>query len=145
MPKPASPFTGFPSGKVRLTPIPAPFFTGLLPAIDNLGEMKVTLYSFWYLDQLEGNFRYLKRSDFASDSDLMGGLSADQTQSQAALDDALECLLALDPRMAQVIELHYFGGMTYDEIAVAMGTSAATVHRDLRLARAWLLNEIRKA
>ena len=62
-----------------------------------------------------------------------------------ALDDALECLLALDPRMAQVIELHYFGGMTYDEIAVAMGTSAATVHRDLRLARAWLLNEIRKA
>jgi RNA polymerase sigma factor (TIGR02999 family) len=61
-----------------------------------------------------------------------------------ALDDALESLSKLDPRMAQVIELHYFGGMTYDEIAAAMGTSAATVYRDLRLARAWLLNEMNK-
>jgi RNA polymerase sigma factor (TIGR02999 family) len=61
-----------------------------------------------------------------------------------ALDDALECLLQLDPRMAQVIELHYFGGMTYDEIGDAMGLSAATVHRELRLAKAWLLQEMKK-
>jgi DNA-directed RNA polymerase specialized sigma24 family protein len=44
--------------------------------------------------------------------------------------------------LAQVIELHYFGGLTYDQIAAAVGASAATVHRDIRLARAWLLNEI---
>jgi RNA polymerase sigma factor (sigma-70 family) len=44
--------------------------------------------------------------------------------------------------LAQVIELYYFGGMTYDEIAAAMGASTATVHRDIRLARAWLLSEI---
>jgi RNA polymerase sigma factor (TIGR02999 family) len=61
-----------------------------------------------------------------------------------ALDDALEGLLQLDPRMAQVIELHYFGGMTYEEIAAATDTSAATVHRELRLAKAWLLHEISK-
>jgi len=59
-----------------------------------------------------------------------------------ALDEALEELLQLEPRLAQVIELHYFGGMTYDEIAAAVGASAATVHRDIRLAKAWLLNEI---
>ncbi len=59
-----------------------------------------------------------------------------------ALDDALESLLQLEPRLAQVIELHYFGGMTYDEIASAVGASAATVHRDIRLAKAWLLSEI---
>jgi RNA polymerase sigma factor (TIGR02999 family) len=59
-----------------------------------------------------------------------------------ALDDALEGLLQLEPRLAQVIELHYFGGLTYDQIAAAVGTSAATEHRDIRLARAWLLNEI---
>ncbi|HXP25572.1 MAG TPA: ECF-type sigma factor [Steroidobacteraceae bacterium] len=59
-----------------------------------------------------------------------------------ALDEALEGLLQLEPRLAQVIELHYFGGMTYDEIATAVGASAATVHRDIRLAKAWLLNEI---
>jgi RNA polymerase sigma factor (TIGR02999 family) len=59
-----------------------------------------------------------------------------------ALDDAIEALQQMEPRLAQVIELHYFGGMTYDQIAAAVGTSAATVHRDIRLARAWLLNEI---
>jgi len=59
-----------------------------------------------------------------------------------ALDGALETLLKLEPRLAQVVELRYFGGMTYDEIAANMSTSAATVHRDIRLARAWLLDEI---
>jgi RNA polymerase sigma factor (TIGR02999 family) len=59
-----------------------------------------------------------------------------------ALDDALERLLKLEPRLAQVIELRYFGGMTYEEIAAAVSTSTATVHRDIRLARAWLLDEI---
>jgi RNA polymerase sigma factor (TIGR02999 family) len=59
-----------------------------------------------------------------------------------ALDDALESLQQMEPRLAQVIELHYFGGLTYDQIAAAAGASAATVHRDIRLARAWLLHEI---
>jgi RNA polymerase sigma factor (sigma-70 family) len=51
-------------------------------------------------------------------------------------------LVQLEPRLAQVIELHYFGGLTYEQIAAAAGASTATVHRDIRLARAWLLNEI---
>lgn len=59
-----------------------------------------------------------------------------------ALDDALEGLQQMEPRLANVIELHYFGGLTYDQIATAVSTSPATVHRDIRLARAWLLNEI---
>jgi RNA polymerase sigma-70 factor (ECF subfamily) len=59
-----------------------------------------------------------------------------------AVDDALESLSQLEPRLAQVIELYYFGGMTYDEIAGAIGASSATVHRDIRLARAWLLSEM---
>jgi RNA polymerase sigma factor (TIGR02999 family) len=58
------------------------------------------------------------------------------------LDEALEGLSQLEPRLAEVIELHYFGGMTYDEIAAAVGASPATVHRDIRLAKAWLLNEM---
>jgi len=58
------------------------------------------------------------------------------------LDDALESLQQMEPRLAQVIELYYFGGMTYDQIAAESGASAATVHRDIRLARAWLLQEI---
>jgi RNA polymerase sigma factor (TIGR02999 family) len=59
-----------------------------------------------------------------------------------ALDAALESLVQLEPRLAQVIELHYFGGLTYEQIAAAIDASAATVHRNIRLARAWLLHEI---
>jgi RNA polymerase sigma factor (TIGR02999 family) len=59
-----------------------------------------------------------------------------------ALDAALESLMQLEPRLAQAVELHYFGGMTYEEIAASLDESAATVHRDIRLARAWLLNQI---
>jgi RNA polymerase sigma factor (TIGR02999 family) len=59
-----------------------------------------------------------------------------------SLDEALEGLARLEPRLARVIELHYFGGMTYEQIAETVGASTATVHRDIRLARAWLLNEI---
>jgi RNA polymerase sigma factor (TIGR02999 family) len=66
----------------------------------------------------------------------------DNELNLVALDDALESLAQLEPRLAQVIELYYFGGLTYDQLAAALGASAATVHRDIRLARAWLLNEI---
>jgi DnaD/phage-associated family protein len=81
-----SSFNGFPSGKVRLSPIPAPFFTDLLPQIDHLGEMKVTLYTLWFLDQLEGNYRCVSRADYAEDELLMQGLGG----TAEALDDALE-------------------------------------------------------
>jgi RNA polymerase sigma factor (TIGR02999 family) len=59
-----------------------------------------------------------------------------------ALDDALESLVQLEPRLAQVVELHYFGGLTHQQVAEATGASVATVQRDIRLARAWLLNEM---
>jgi len=55
-----------------------------------------------------------------------------------AVDAALEELARLDARKAQLVELHLFGGLTYEELAEAMTLSAATVHRELRLGRAWL-------
>jgi RNA polymerase sigma factor (TIGR02999 family) len=61
------------------------------------------------------------------------------------LDEALERLAGLEPRLARVLELFYFGGLTYDEIAVAVGISTATVHRDIRLGRAWLLKRIQRS
>ena len=59
------------------------------------------------------------------------------------LDEALERLITLEERKGRVVELHYFGGLSYEEIAEALEISAATVHRDLRMARAWLYNELR--
>jgi len=58
------------------------------------------------------------------------------------LDEALEKLAALDERKSDILVLHFFGGMTYDETAEALKISAATVDRDLRLAKAWLANEL---
>jgi RNA polymerase sigma factor (TIGR02999 family) len=54
------------------------------------------------------------------------------------LDRALEQLAAHQERPARVVELHYFGGLSYREIAAAVGTSEVTVERDLRFAKAWL-------
>lgn len=59
-----------------------------------------------------------------------------------ALDAALTKLAAQDARSADVIELHYFGGLTYPEIASALGISPSTVHEDLRDAKAWLLHQL---
>jgi len=59
------------------------------------------------------------------------------------LDQAMEGLAAFDPRKSQIVELLYFGGLTHDEAAAALEISPATLHRDLKLARAWLLRELR--
>jgi RNA polymerase sigma-70 factor (ECF subfamily) len=59
-----------------------------------------------------------------------------------ALDEALERLKEFDARQAQVVELSYFGGLTYPEIGELVGISEASVDRDLRHARAWLRREL---
>jgi RNA polymerase sigma factor (sigma-70 family) len=55
-----------------------------------------------------------------------------------ALDEALSRLDALDPDLAKVVELRYFGGLTVEEVAEVMSSSPATVKRQWALARAWL-------
>lgn len=59
-----------------------------------------------------------------------------------AVHEALLAFEAVDQRAAQVVELKYFGGMEYAEIAEALGISLATVKRDWSLARSWLLREL---
>ena len=58
------------------------------------------------------------------------------------LDQALTRLEALDPRQSAVLEQHYFGGLSLDDIAGTLNVSVRTVKRDLRAARAWLVSEI---
>jgi RNA polymerase sigma-70 factor, ECF subfamily len=55
-----------------------------------------------------------------------------------ALDEALEVLAADDPRKARVVELRFFGGLSVNETAQALGISPRTVHNDWLFARAWL-------
>ena len=58
------------------------------------------------------------------------------------LDRALKRLATLDERKSRAIEFRYFGGLTEHEAAEALGVSPATVRLDLRIARAWLLDEL---
>jgi RNA polymerase sigma factor (TIGR02999 family) len=58
------------------------------------------------------------------------------------LDDAMRRLAEHDDRKSQVVELIYFGGLTYDETAEVLGISPATVHRELKMAKAWLQRDL---
>ncbi len=55
-----------------------------------------------------------------------------------ALDQALDLLATLEPRQARLVELRYFGGLTIEQAAEALGVAPATAKRDWALARAWL-------
>jgi len=58
------------------------------------------------------------------------------------VDEALRELEKLDPRQSQIVELRFFGGLTNEEIAEALGVSLSTVEREWRTARAWLRTEL---
>ncbi|MFY9644690.1 MAG: sigma-70 family RNA polymerase sigma factor [Terriglobales bacterium] len=60
----------------------------------------------------------------------------------ADLDDALKRLAVHDQRKSEIVELLCFGGLTYDEAAAALKISPATVHRELKMAKAWLHREL---
>jgi RNA polymerase sigma factor (TIGR02999 family) len=72
------------------------------------------------------------------------GTAAAEAEPDAllALDEALTRLSAVHERQAKAIELRYFAGLTLEEAAQVMGTSAPTVMRDLRFAQAWLAREL---
>ena len=67
------PFPGFPS-KPRLTPLPDSLFTHLLPEINDLGELKVTLYVLWLLARKRGPSSFVTTEELARDRELMRGL-----------------------------------------------------------------------
>ena len=60
------------------------------------------------------------------------------------LDAALEKLERIDPAKARVVELRYFGGLSIEETAEALGVSVRTVKRDWTMAKLWLVRELRK-
>jgi RNA polymerase sigma-70 factor (ECF subfamily) len=60
-----------------------------------------------------------------------------------ALDDALTALAVIDARKSQVVEMRFFGGLSVDETAEALHVSRDTVKRDWKMAKLWLLRELR--
>lgn len=72
-------------------------------------------------------------------------VSPEESKEIVDLHEALERLAALDLRKAQVVELKYFGGLNYDEMAEVLKISPVTVMRDWRFARAWLYTQLQNA
>jgi DNA replication protein len=96
MPYKPSGFIGFPDKKMRPVVVPDLFFTDLLPQIDNLVELKLTLYVFWLLNEQSGELRYVRGADLRSDTSLLESLNleSDLRTPLATLEDALERAVA---------------------------------------------------
>jgi DNA replication protein len=109
-------FDGFKAGKVRQIKVPAPLFSDLLPLIDDLAELHVTLFCVWALLQKEGDKRYLRQRDFVQSDTLTQSLraatpDADPADSLAhALSRAIErgTLLCVEITLDKQAEPLYF-------------------------------------
>lgn len=88
--------------------------------------------------------QYQKRGGAAQQVSLEQALEFSQERAPdlVALNDALTTLATLDSRQSKVVELRFFGGLDYDEIAEVLKVSVATVRRDWSLARVWLYREL---
>jgi len=82
-------FEGLPGGKTKFDRIPSRFFSDLLPKIDHLGELKVTLYVLWRLDRMEGDIRYLTIQEFLDDTRFISGLADSFEGGSAILGETL--------------------------------------------------------
>ncbi len=70
-------------------------------------------------------------------------VSPDRTDELLAVNESLSRLEKLDPRQARVVELRYFGGLTEEEAADALGVSRKTVIREWTIAKAWLHGDLK--
>jgi len=70
------------------------------------------------------------------------GASTEQSEELLAVNEAVERLTELDPQQAQIVEMRYFGGLSVEETAEALGISPRTVKRDWAMAKAWLRTEL---
>jgi RNA polymerase sigma factor (TIGR02999 family) len=66
----------------------------------------------------------------------------DRAEALVALDGAMERLAELNPRLSRVVECRFFGGMTEEEVAAALGVAERTVRRDWIKAKGWLMREL---
>lgn len=90
--------------------------------------------------------RALKRGGTAGRVSLSDAalVAAERSDTLVALDDALTRLEGLDERLSRVVECRFFGGLTEDETAEALGVNARTVRRDWVKAKGWLVQALRE-
>jgi DNA replication protein len=100
-----TPFKGFSDGKSQSIPLHAQFFSEVLPLVDDLAELKIVLFCYWALQQKQGDYRYLRRRDFAQDATLLDGLTVIDTDTDALLNQALAKTVAHGILLVAEVEL----------------------------------------
>jgi DnaD/phage-associated family protein len=87
-------FSGFPIGKLAYTPLPDLFFGELLPGMDSLAELKVTLHAFWLMYRRRGTRQYVSLQELLQDSVLLQGLKKTSDSPELALREGLAAAVA---------------------------------------------------
>jgi DnaD/phage-associated family protein len=82
-------FSGFPDGKVQVTPLPNLFFSELLPSIDDLAELKITLHLFWLLANRKNRVLYVRAGELSADQTLIQSLAAIDAEPEEAIKRGL--------------------------------------------------------
>lgn len=107
-------FTGFPDGKLHAVSVPALFFSDLLPQIDHLVELQITLYCFWALNAQEGKYRYLRWQEVHQDELVLAMVRPMVGDPVSLIQDGFEravargTLLHLSLKLGSVDENFYF-------------------------------------
>jgi DNA replication protein len=97
-------FRGFPDGVREFTAVPDLFFSELMPIIDDLFELKVTLYCLWLVQQKQGEMRYVTSTELAADQVLMNALEDADLPAQEALRMGLERAVARGTLLEVTVE-----------------------------------------
>jgi DnaD/phage-associated family protein len=97
-------FAGFPAGSMKFTAMPNLFFSAVLPQIEDLAELKVTLHIFWILHQKKGFPRYVTLQELAADGTLIAGLKKAGYSAEGAIAEALRLAVARGTLLHLAIE-----------------------------------------
>jgi RNA polymerase sigma factor (TIGR02999 family) len=84
-----------------------------------------------------------KRAGYKVSLDELVTMQQERSADLIALDNALKELEKIDSRKCRAVDLHYFGGLSMEEVAQTLNVSPITIRRDLRAAEAWLHREMR--
>lgn len=138
-------FVGFPDVKMKAVVIPDLFFTDLLPQIDDLAELKLTLHCFWLLNEQSGEFRYLRGADLRQDAKLLQSMALDNElhTPQAVLAQALERAVARNTLLRLEIETAAEAGAVQVEDWYFMNTAKG--RQTIALVRQGKLHELQSA
>ncbi len=97
-------FSGFPAGRLACTPVPNAFFSEVLPGIDSLAEVQVTLHALWLLSRKRGSPRYLTVPELLADEALVAGLRAAGGEPDLLLAEGLRLAVERGTLLRLVVE-----------------------------------------